>query len=84
MLVKNKKKLDSLFLCQSIIKFFINTSRWLVALDGSNADISQISHVQCSIWRHHQRGRTVEPGIFSIPVSYLIAVTVGIILQGRR
>jgi len=60
----------------------IQTSGWLVASYGSNPDISQISHIKSPLWRHHQRRGTVKPGIFSIAISCLIAVTVGIILQG--
>lgn len=61
----------------------IHTSRWLVASYGSNADVSQISHVQCPIRRHHQRRRTIKPCVFGVAVSCLIAVTVGIVLQDR-
>lgn len=62
----------------------IHTSGWLVASYSSNPYVSQISHIQCPIRRHHQRGRTIKPGIFSIAIAGLIAVTVGIVLQDTR
>lgn len=63
---------------------YIHTRRWLVASYGSNADVSQISHIQRPIRRHNQRGRTIKPGIFGIAISGLIAVAVCIILQDSQ
>lgn len=57
------------------------TSRGLIASYCSNPDVSQIGNVQRPIWRHHQRGGTVKPGVFSVAVSSLVAVAVGIVLQ---
>ncbi len=78
-IIINNISMSTLYVCV----LYVHTSRWLVASYGSNPDISKISHVQRPIRRHHQRRRTIKPCIFSIAVSCLIAVTVGIVLQDR-
>lgn len=57
------------------------TGRGLIASYCSNPDVSQIGNIQRPIWRHHQGGGTVKPGVFSVAVSGLVAVAVGIILR---
>lgn len=59
------------------------TSRGPVPSYGPDPDVSEVGHVQRPVRGDHQRGRTVEPSVFSVAVARLIAVAVSVILSRR-
>ena len=62
----------------------LRTGGRLVAAHRPDADVPQVGHIQRAVRRHHQGRRTVEPRVLGVSIPRLVAVAVGVVLQGQE